>query len=426
MSSAEEFAPTKTATPFIGVMPPDFRHPGKTLNSDVEVWSAAGFVAPPAPVPPVRGLRLFPGAMARLKQGLTLQQAQQRLNTIATRLQQTYPKDYPDQLRWSLRIEPVQSNLTGNVRPTLIILLTAVSFVLLIVCVNIASLLIARSLSRMREFAIRQALGASRGRVVSQVLTESVLIAFLGGAAAVLVLKFAQRSLLALMPADVPRLAEVHADWRIVALALVLSTVIGVLFGLAPALHASSIDPNRDLKEGGRGGAQSVGQNRSRAALVVLEVAVSVALLISAGLLIRSFSVLLHQQPGFDPRNLAVGQIWIPVPNNPNANRYLNAPQRAALARELLHRLAALPGIQDIAIGTSNDVPLLDAGSNPFPFSFPDESGARQNDHAAEFGAVSTAYFDTLKIPVKQGRVFTHIAYRRCSLPRAYFDRHCD
>jgi predicted permease len=276
------------------------------------------------------------------------------------------------------------------------------------VCVNIASLLIARSLARMREFAIRQALGASRSRLLCQVLTESVLISLAGGAAALVVLRLALVSLLALMPADMPRLTEVHADWRMVVVALILSIFTGVLFGLTPALQASAIDPNRDLKEGGRSGAtQSIRQNRSRRALVVLEVAVSVILLISSGLLIRSFSALLQQQPGLDPKGLAVGQIWIPVPNNPEANRYLNVPQRAALARELLRRLAALPSVQTAAIGTSNDVPFLNAETNPFPFSFPEDSGAQQNDHAAEFGAVSPSYFDTLKIPVKQGRVFT-------------------
>jgi hypothetical protein len=195
------------------------------------------------------------------------------------------------------------------------------------VCVNIASLLIARSLARMREFAIRQALGASRSRLLCQVLTESVLISLAGGAAALVVLRLALVSLLALMPADMPRLTEVHADWRMVVVALILSIFTGVLFGLTPALQASAIDPNRDLKEGGRSGAtQSIRQNRSRRALVVLEVAVSVILLISSGLLIRSFSALLQQQPGLDPKGLAVGQIWIPVPNNPEANRYLNVP----------------------------------------------------------------------------------------------------
>lgn len=392
----------------IGVMPPGFRHPGQTLNGDVEIWAAAGFIAPPFPTPPVRGFRLVPGAMGRLKPGLTLPQAQQRLNALVAQLQQTYPKDYPRQLRWSLRIEPVQAALTGNVRPTLVVLLAAVCFVLLMVCVNIASLLIARSSGRMREFAVRQALGASRARLMRQVLTESVLISLAGGAAAVAVLRFAQNSLLALMPADVPRLAEVHSDWRMVSLALALSIITGVLFGLTPALHASAGDPNRGLKEGGRTGeGQSVRQNRSRAVLVVLEVALSVVLLTSAGLLVRSFSTMLRQQPGFEPKGLAVGQIWIPVPNNPNANPYLNPPQRAALVRELLRQVTDLPGVQQAAIGTDNNVPFLSNVKNPAAFSFPDDSTTRQSDHAAEFGSVTPAYFEVLKTPLIKGRVFT-------------------
>jgi putative ABC transport system permease protein len=391
----------------IGVMPPEFHHPGETLNGNVEIWAAASFIAPPAPTPPVRNLRLFPGAMGRLKPGLTLSQAQQRLNAMVTRLQQTYPKDYPEHLRWSLRIEPAQTSLTGNVRPTLVLLLAAVGFVLLIVCVNVASLLLARSSARVREFAIRHALGAPRGRLVRQVLTESVLISLAGGAAALVVLRFARTSLLAMMPADVPRLAEVHSDWRIVVLALVLSVMTGVLFGLTPALHTSAIDPNRDLKEGGRaGGGQSVRQSHSRAALVILEVALSVVLLVGAGLLIRSFSTMLQQQPGLDPKGLTAGQIWIPVPNNPKANRYLNAPERAALIRELLRKLAPLPGVQKAAIGTARDVPFLNV-NNPFPFSFPDESTIHQSEHAAEFGAVSPEYFEVLKTPLKAGRFFT-------------------
>ncbi len=343
-----------------------------------------------------------------MKPGITLEQAQRRLDALAISLQQTYPNDYPKQLGWSLRLERAQTSLTGNVRPTLVILLAAVSFVLLIVCVNVASLLIARASARMREFAIRQALGASRGQLVRQVLTESVLISLAGGAAALAVLLVAQRSLLTLMPADVPRLAEVHADWRMVAFALVLSLATGVLVGLMPALHASAIDPNRDLRDGGRtGGGQSVRQNRSRAALVVLEVALSAVLLIGAGLLVRSFSAALSQNPGLDPERLVAGQIWVPVPNNPKANQYLTPTQRAGLARELLARIALLPGIEQAAVGTSSDIPLLSNVNNPLPFSLPDEVSTQENDHAAEFGAVSAGYFDVLKTPLKQGRVFT-------------------
>jgi putative ABC transport system permease protein len=393
----------------IGVMPPTFRHPGNTDVGDIDIWTGAGFTGDPYPSPPVRGSRGLPGALARLKPGITLQQAQQRLDALTTTLQQMYPNEYPKRLGWSLRLEPAQTSLTGNVRPTLVILLAAVSFVLMIVCVNVASLLIARSSARMREFAIRQALGASRRQLLRQVLTESILISLAGGAAALAVLLLAQKSLVALMPADVPRLGEVHADWRVVAFAVTLSLATGVLVGLMPALHASAIDPNRDLRDGGRtGGAQSVRQNRARAALVVLEVALSAVLLIGAGLLVRSFSAAVRQNPGLDPHGLVAGQIWVPFPNNPKANPYLTPTQRAGLARDLLARLALLPGTENTAVGTSNAIPLLNTVDNPIAFSLPDEASTHESDHAAEFAAVSAAYFDVLRTPLKKGRVFTN------------------
>jgi predicted permease len=392
----------------IGVMPPEFRHPGNTLGGDVDIWSACGFTASPYPSPPLRNVRFVAGALGRLIPGMTLEQAQRRLDALAKSLQQTYPNDYPRQVGWSLRLERAQTSLTGNVRPTLVILLAAVSFVLLIVCVNLASLLIARASARMREFAIRQALGASRHHLVRQVLTESVLVSMAGGAAALAVLLIAQRSLLTLIPANVPRLAEVHADWRMVAFALALSLTTGVLVGLMPALHASAIDPNRDLRDGGRtGGGQSVRQNRSRGALVVLEVALSAVLLIGTGLLVRSFSAALGQNPGLDPERLVAGQIWVPFPISPSANRYGTPAQSAGLVRELLSRLALLPGIEQSAVGTPRDIPLLGNVNKPVPFSLPDEVSTQGNDHAAEFGAVSAGYFAVLKTPLKQGRVFT-------------------
>ena len=392
----------------IGVMPPAFRHPGNTLGGDVDMWTATGFSGDPFPSPPQRGRRFLPGALARLKPGITLEQAQQRLDAFTTSLHQAYPKDYPKQLGWSLRLELAQTSLTGNVRPTLVILLAAVSFVLLIVCVNVASLLIARGSARMREFAIRQALGASRRQLVQQVLIESMLMSLVGGAAALVVLLIAKTSFLALLPAEVPRLAEVHADWRMVTFALALSLMTGVLVGVVPALHASAIDPNRDLRDGGRtGGGQSMRQHRTRATLIVLEVALSVVLLIGAGLLVRSFFAALSQNPGLDPERLVTGQVWVPLPNNPKANQYLTSTQRANLARELTNRIALLPGIEQSAVGTSSDVPLLSNVNTPLPFSLPDEGSTHDNDHAAEFGAVSAAYFDVLKTPLRKGHVFT-------------------
>ena len=392
----------------IGVMPADFRHPGNTLGGDVEMWSACGFTGAGYPTPPLRSRILFPGALARLKRGITLEQAQRKIDVLTASLRQTFPSDYPKQQGWAIRLEPAQTSLTGNVRPTLVILLAAVSFVLLMVCVNVASLLIARSTARMREFAIRQALGASRGQLVRQVLTESVLLSLAGGTAALAVLLVAQKSLLTLMPPDVPRLAEVHADWRIVVFALVLSLTTGVLVGLMPALHASAVDPNRDLRDGGRtGGGQGVRQQRSRAVLVVLEVALSAVLLVGAGLLVRSFSAALHQNPGLDQHRLVVGQIWIPNPSDPKANPYVTLPGRAGLARDLLARLALAPGVAQSAVGTANEVPLVSNVNNPDAFSLTDEPTAQNNDHAAEFGAVTARYFDVLGTPVKEGRVFT-------------------
>ncbi len=395
----------------IGVMPPDFRHPGKGLSGDVEMWLAAGAVAAPFPVPPVRSGFSLPGAIGRLRPGLSIKEAQQRLDAFVRQSQQSYPTDYPSQSRWQLRIEPVQASLTGEVRPMLIVLLAAVGFVLLIVCVNVATLLIARSLTRMREFAIRQALGASRSRLVRLVLTESVLISLTGATAALLVLRFARSSLLALLPQEVPRVNEIHGDWRVIAVAVVLSVFSGILFGLGPAFHATMTDPNYDLKEGGRtGGQHGIRQSRSRAALVTLQVALSVVLLISAGLLIRSFSAMLRERPGIDPHGVTVAQIWIPRPNNPDANPYLNPPARTRLARELVQRLEGAPGVQSVAVGLTTGVPFLNTGVLNFrnvTFSFPDNASSAQQEYTAAFGDVSANYFDLLKLPLRKGRVFT-------------------
>ena len=391
----------------IGVMPPDFRHPGNTSSSDVDLWAGAGYIAAPFPSPPIRRARVFNGALGRLSPGVSLEDAQRRLDLFVAQLQRAYPNDYPAQLKWTLRLEHAQASLTGNVRPLLVLLLAAVGFVLLIMCVNMASLLIARASTRTRELAIRQALGASRRRLAEQVLTESALISLSGGIAAVLLLTLARGSLLALLPPDLPRAVEIHTDWRLVAFALALSLGTGLLFGMMPAIHAAGVDPIRGLNEGGRGGGQhGVRQRRVRSVLVVLEVAVSVVLLTGAGLLIRSFVAVMQQDPGLNPDGLIAGQIWVPVPNNPQANRYLTPPQQAALARQLLDRFVRLPGVEAAAIGTSNDVPFLNQG-NAFPFSLPDESTTQDQNHAAQFGSVSPGYFAVLKTPLKRGRLFT-------------------
>jgi predicted permease len=386
----------------IGVMPPGFQHPGETLSGDVEIWTAGGF-SPPNP----RSHRFLPGAIGRLKPGLTFQQAQQRLDALASALRATYPKEYPAASRWSLRLEPLQESLTGSVRPTLVVLLAAVGCLLLIVCVNIASLLVARSSSRMRELAIRQALGASRGRLLRQLLTESVLLSFTGGLAAVVVLALTRGSLLAMMPADLPRLSEVHFDAYVVGLGILLSIGTGILCGLTPALHASSMNPNPGLSEGGRSGGPSVRQNRFRALLVATEIASSVVLLIGAGLLVRSFWGALQVNPGLDPKNLMVARIWIPQSSNPESNRYLKAPQFVALVREILRQVRPLPGVQEVAIGGGGSIPFLNDGRRSFAFSLPDEAGSSPGDRSAQLRVVTPDYFKVLKAPLLHGRFFT-------------------
>ena len=391
----------------VGVMPPGFRNPGQTLAGDVELWAAAGFIGDPFPSPPVRAVRLLPGAMARLKPGLTIQQAQKRLDAVAAQLTQTYPKEYPAASRWSLRLEPVGDSLTGNVRPTLMVLLAAVGFVLLMVAVNMASLLVARSSGRMRELAIRQALGASRARLIRQLLTESLLLSLAGGVAAILVLTLTKGSLLALMPADLPRLSEVHFDARVLALAGLLSLVTGILFGLTPALNASANDPNNDLKEGTRGGTASLRQNRFRSALVATEIALSVVLLSGAGLLLHSFWNTLRVNPGFDAKRLMVARIWVPFPNNPAANPYLTAPATARLSHEIMRRVRTLPGIEEAAMGGNNSVPLVYNAANRIAFTLPDQTDSPQKQHTSAIAQVTPEFFQVLRTPLLRGRFFT-------------------
>ena len=390
----------------VGVMPPNFRHPGQTLEGEVEMWACAGFTNDPFPHPPVRAFNFLPGALGRLKPGMTLQQAQSRLDAFVEQLRQTYPKEYPAASRWTVRLEPVQENLTGKVRPTLVVLLAAVGFVLLIACVNIASLLLARSSGRLRELAIRQALGASRIRLIRQLLTESVVLSLLGGVAAIVVLLLARESLLALIPADLPRLTEVHLDSRVVGVAFFLSIATGLLFGLAPALQSSSADPNRDLKEGSRTGGRSARRNRFQNALVCGEIALSLVLLTGAGLLVRSFWNMLSVNPGFEPERLSVGQIWIPVPNNPAMNPYRKVADRAQFVRDALREIKPIPGIKQVAIGSNIGLPFLGRRFT-VPFGIAGESGGSAAKLAAPVDSVTPSFFETLGIPLLRGRVFT-------------------
>src|SRR6204780_1146735 len=273
----------------VGVTPPGFRHPGRTLDTDVEVWLATELKGQPFPVPADRSLRIVPAAIGRLKPGVTMAQAQSQLDGYVAQLARQYPAAYPAAARWTLRLVAVKEDLVGPQRTELFILFGAVGFVLLIACVNIANLLLARSSGRRREIAIRLAMGASRARLARQLLTESTLLAVISGVVALITVLFLKNAIVSLAPADIPRLNEVAVSGKVLFFAFVISICTGVLFGLAPALQAANPNQVESLREGGRGSEASRRHSRLSRILVVSEVALSIILLAGAGLLLRSF-----------------------------------------------------------------------------------------------------------------------------------------
>lgn len=388
----------------VGVMPPGFRHPGQTLRNEVEMWGTAGFSANPFG-PPVRSQRMLPGAIGRLKPGLNLQQAQGQLDAFVGRLREQFPKEYPPEAGWQVRLLATQEKLVGSVRTTLMFLLAAVGCVLLIGCVNIANLLLAKSSARQREMGIRVALGASRRHLVVQLLTESLLLALCGGGLALLSVTWLVSLLLKLVPTNIPRLNEVGFDLSMLVFAFGISVLTGFLFGLFPALQASRPDILAGLKDGSKGSGSGVRQVRFRNALVVAEFALSLVLLIGAGLLLRSFFQLLNVNPGFDPHNALVARIWLPVPNNPELDPYRPVTKRVTFVREVLRRAAALPGVEYAAVGGGNGVPLI-GPHNKGGFTIEDRQDEGSNLPLAQVDSVSADYFRVLRAPLVRGRFF--------------------
>jgi predicted permease len=388
----------------VGVMPPGFRHPGKTLRNDVEMWATAGFTSNPFPAP-VRNVRMLPGAIARVKPELTVPQAQAKLDAFVANLRQEFPKDYPPEQGWTVKLLPARETLVGNVQTTLLMLLGAVGLVLLIGCVNIANLLLARSSARQRELAIRLAMGASRRRLVMQMLTESLLLSFIGGAVALFIVVTLKNVLLRMVPADTPRLSEVGVNAGVLLFVFLISTLTGLLFGLIPALQASRPNLVGNLKEGTQGGGSGASHHSFRSGLVVVEFALSLVLMISAGLLLRSFGRLMEVNPGFDSSNVLLARIWLPVPNNPEKDPYRPPAKRAAFIKEVLRRTSSLPGVQYAAISGGGGVPLLDQ-NKPGRFTIEDQPAADANLPLTKFSAVSPDYFRVLGTPLVRGRFF--------------------
>src|SRR5580704_10856258 len=255
----------------IGVMPSSFRDPGQTAaQRNTELWAATGFAGPPAP-PPLRASHFLAPVIARIKPGLTIGEAQSRLDALVASLQKDFPRDYPLKSAWKVRLVPLKQTVVGDVRQSLILLLGAVALVLLIGCVNVANLLLARASARSREMAVRQALGAERSRLVWQLLTEGLLLSLVGGVAGLVILYCAKGFLLRIVPESLPRLNEVSISWPVLLFALVATLIAGAIFGLAPAWHAGRVDLNYMLKQEGRGATGTGEQARTRRVLVVTE-----------------------------------------------------------------------------------------------------------------------------------------------------------
>jgi len=396
----------------VGVLSPGFRHPGPTIPA-VEVWITCGFSGDPFPAP-ARGLRILPGAIGRLKPGLTVAPAQARLDAMAANLRRDFANDYPPQAKWTVEIVPLQQSLVGKVRPMLVVLMAAVILIVFVVSLNIGSLLLARASGRQQEMAVRAAMGASGGRMIRQMLTESLLLAFIGGIAGLTTAVITLKAVLRFVPANLPRLREVNIDWRVLGFALLISLATGLLFGLAPATHSSKAGLAGTMREGSRGSGYSAKAGRMRDALMVSQLAFAVVLMIGAGLLLETLRDLLRQNPGFNPSQVVTANIYLPNPNNPQLDPYHTLAQQIPFNRELLRRANAIPGVELAAI-TSN-LPAADTinsdaaaygATNHNSLDIEDRPTESSGDLSAEVIRTSPEYFRVIQTPLVAGRFFT-------------------
>jgi putative ABC transport system permease protein len=395
----------------VGVLPPGFRNPGPTIPA-VEVWITCGYSADPFP-PPARSLRILPAAIGRLKPGLTVTQAQARLDGMAAHLRSEFANDYPPQAKWTVEIVPLQQSLVGKVRPMLVVLMAAVILIVFVVALNIGSLLLARASGRQQEMAVRAAMGASGSRIIRQMLTESLLLAFMGGIAGLMTAAITLKAVLRFVPANLPRLGDVNMDWRVLGFALLISVATGLLFGLAPAIHSSKAGLASMMREGSRGSGYSARGGRMRDALMVSQLAFAVVLMVGAGLLLETLRDLLRQNPGFNPSHVVTANIYLPNPNDPKLDPYETFAQQIPFNRELLRRANAIPGVEMAAI-TSN-LPAADTinsdsaaygTTNHNSLDIEDRPTESPGDLSAEVIRISPDYFRVIQTPLVEGRFF--------------------
>jgi putative ABC transport system permease protein len=385
----------------VGVLPPGFRHPGRTLATDVEIWITAGFRANPFPKPD-RSLRFLPGAIGLLKPGISREQAQARLDAFASQLRAEYATDYPAGSGWSIEGEPLQESLVGKVRPMLLVLTGAVVLIILLASVNVANLLLARASGRQREMAVRLAMGASRARMIRQLLTESMILSLVSGIVGVLT-AMAALHFVQFLPARIPRLAEVQVDWTVLAFALLVSLLAGLGFGLVPALQSSKAEIAVAIREGARGSGTSGKTSRLRGLLIASESALAVVLMVGAGLLLRTFWGLLQENPGFNPSRIVAANLWLPVPNNADMDRYAKPEVLNSFVRETLRRMRAIPGVDLAAMTTDLPVTHLSRRRAVNIEDRPDESG---KGLVSETTSVTPEYFKVLQASLVRGRFF--------------------
>ena len=390
----------------VGVLPPGFRHPGagkQASRHDVDVWLPYGFMAPSDPKP-VRSARAFPGALGRLKRGISMEQAQARLTAMAAEIRRDYPADYPSQARWTIEIAPMQADLVGNVRPMLLVLLGAVTLIVLIVALNIANLFLARASTRRQEIAVRSALGASSKRIVAQMVTESMLLSLMGGLAGIATASASLRFLLRFIPRSIPRLTEVNLDWRVLLFALLLSFATGLMSGLAPAVHAIRSNLLPGICESSRRAGVSVRTGHFRDALVVSELALAVVLMIGAGLLVRTMRAILEENPGFNPTQIVTADVNLPYPADPAKDPYHTIDKQVAFYRELARRINSIPGVK--RAGFVSQLPTSDFGFH-FTLGIEDRPSNGGADLNARDIVINPDYFEVMQIPLVRGRAFS-------------------